>query len=57
MSDDTFPKRLLELMKEFSTKDVYINPHLLVEISGLLYEFYELEDDGVDQWINEMFGR
>ena len=57
--ETTFQQELFELMKKYAelekTKPVYINPHVLSEISGLLCNYYNLEDYAVDKWINNMW--
>lgn len=52
-----FHEQILQIMKDKSKQEhEYINPHFLQEISGLLWDYYELEDDEVDTWISGMFG-
>lgn len=53
-----FEEEVLNLLRERSRKDdEYINPNFLLAIENLLYEYYELEDDDVSEWIQSMWGR
>jgi len=48
--------KLMDLLKEYSKAEYeYINPYFLSDISRLLREYYKLEDDEVDDWIQGMF--
>lgn len=52
ISDD-----ILEILrKHLVDHEYYINPHFLLEISKLLYDYYEKENDEVDKEIQDMFG-
>jgi len=44
-------------LRKHSSKDEYINPHFLQTITGALWDFYECEDDEIDVWVIDMFGR
>lgn len=51
------PKAILELMRQKSQqKHEYINPNFLSDLSGLLWEYFEIENDDVDKWIKDMYG-
>lgn len=43
------------LIKETINKSGYINPHFLSELSRILYEYYNLEDEQVDKYIENMW--
>lgn len=51
-------KDLLEVLRWHADnqEDVYVNPHFLNEINGLIDAYYNIEDDVVDKYINNMFG-
>ena len=57
--DDSVAKDLLAVIQEHSIKGdpEYVNPHFLQEITGIIYDYYLLEDDDLDDWIREEFGR
>ena len=48
---------ILNMLKIHANTGDYSNPHFLAEISRLLFEYYNLEDDTVDKWINDLFSR
>ncbi len=55
--EGTLPEKILELLKEQSQKEhTYINPNFLQIMNSALYDYYDLEDEDVDQWINDMWG-
>jgi len=33
----------------------YVNPYFLEDISKLLEEYYQIENDDVEEWINNMW--
>ena len=49
---------ILELLKQraITEPDGYINPNFLVIISQAIYDYYNYEDDIVDEWIRDMWG-
>lgn len=50
-------EEILELLrKRMSGEHEYINPHFMQKITSAIYDYYEVEDDEVDQWILDMFG-
>lgn len=53
----TLAEEILNLMKERALAEhEYINPHFLQQIQVAIYDYYELEDDVVDDWVISMFG-
>lgn len=44
------------LIKKSVEKYEYINPNFLSGINTLLWDYYNCEDDGVNEWISDMFG-
>lgn len=49
-------EEIMEVLKRRSKADYeYINPHFLTDIVTALYDYYQLEDNGVDKWIQGMF--
>jgi len=51
------PFEILNLLKQKSKENhEYINPNFLVDVSTALYNYYDLEDNDVDKWIQDMFG-
>lgn len=62
MSDNkTLAKDIVTLMKDYAKKSntkggfQYINPNFLSGLSNLLYEYYQIEDDEIDEWITNMW--
>jgi hypothetical protein len=53
---NNLPKEMMALLEKYSKTEGYINPHFLMEVTGPLYMYYELESDAVDTWVQEMFG-
>lgn len=50
-------EEILEIMKSrMSEEHKYINPHFMQKITNAIYDYYEIEDDELDQWILDMFG-
>tara|TARA_R110000744_G_scaffold335651_1_gene440970 strand:- start:354 stop:536 length:183 start_codon:yes stop_codon:yes gene_type:complete len=50
-------EEILDLIrKRIGDDEEYINPHFMQEITRSVYDYYEIEDDKVDDWIIEMFG-
>jgi hypothetical protein len=50
-------EEILDLLKERALAEhEYINPHFLQQIQVAIYDYYELEDDIVDDWVIGMFG-
>ncbi len=49
---ELFRKRMVSEATSFE----YINPHFMQEIVTSIYDYYEVDDDEVDQWILDMFG-
>lgn len=50
-------EEILELLrKRMRGEHEYINPHFMRDISNAIYDYYEIEDCEVDQWILDMFG-
>lgn len=56
---DSVAKDILDVLRKHSIKEdpEYVNPHFLQEISGVIYNYYLLEDDDLDDWVREEFGR
>jgi len=53
----TLPNAILQLLIDQSkAPHEYINPNFLQELTDLLDGYYELEDAGVDKWVQSMFG-
>ena len=47
---------IMDLMIKRSKMDYeYINPNFLAGITELLEGYYQLEDDGVDDWVDGMW--
>jgi|TARA_R110002153_G_scaffold243548_3_gene398923 hypothetical protein len=46
---------ILELLKERSGEEGYVNPHFLQIITTSLFDYYEIEDDTVDSWVAGMY--
>lgn len=53
----TLPQQILNLLhdKSQSTHE-YINPNFLSELSTLLFDYYRIENEEVDKWIEDMYG-
>lgn len=50
-------EEILELLrKRMEGEHKCINPHFMQKLTAALYDYYEVEDDEVDQWILDMFG-
>lgn len=50
-------EEILVLLKKRATMEhEYINPNFLGIINAALYDYYKIEDDTVDKWIEDMFG-
>lgn len=50
-------EEILALLKKRSTMEhEYINPNFLGIINVAVYDYYKIEDDKVDEWIEDMFG-
>jgi len=50
-------EEILELLRKKAESDwEYINPHFLTEITSAIHGCYNLEDEVVDKWIEEMWG-
>ena len=50
-------EEILDLIrKRVGEDEEYINPHFMQDITTAIYNYYEVEDDKVDDWIIEMFG-
>ena len=50
-------EEILRILKQKSEQEFeYINPHFLQEITSSIYDYYNIEDEAVDQWIIDMFG-
>tara|TARA_R110000850_G_scaffold70162_4_gene155706 strand:+ start:1443 stop:1610 length:168 start_codon:yes stop_codon:yes gene_type:complete len=47
---------ILNLLKERSGEEGYVNPHFLQTITTAIFVYYELEDDTVDSWVVSMYG-
>jgi len=56
MSKKKLHDEILELMKQKSTEEYeYINPNFLSGITTLIYDYYQLEDDEVNNWVDGMW--
>ena len=44
------------LLKYAEGEEVYINPNFLIEIEQALDSYYNLDNDKVHNWIQDMFG-
>ena len=56
--EQTLPEKLLDLMKnhvENASEGEYINPNFLLSITSALEEYYSLEDEYVDKWVENMW--
>jgi hypothetical protein len=53
----TIGGEILELLKRKVNDDKYHNPIFLAKLTELIEDFYEIEDDSVDAWIQEMYGQ
>ena len=54
----TLQEKIMNVIKEHSKTDTnYVNPYFVEEILEALSGFYELEDDDVEAWLQDMFGR
>ena len=52
----TIEQDLMDVLKKYSKKEfTYINPNFLQGIEALLWDYFELEDDEVDEWITGMW--
>ena len=50
-------QEIIDLLKEKSQQEYeYINPHFLQAITSSIYDYYNIEDDEVDEWVIGMFG-
>ncbi len=50
-------EEILELLRKKAEADwEYVNPHFLTEITSSIYGYYDLEDEVVDKWVEEMWG-
>jgi hypothetical protein len=50
-------EKILELLKKQSKEDwEYFNPNFLTEITQVIEDYYDLRDEDVDEWIDEMYG-
>lgn len=48
---------IISIMKEYAERDdEYINPHFLSGVTQHIYDYYQIEDDIVDSWVQDMFG-
>ena len=48
--------KIMELLKnQANSPHEYINPHFLSEITTSLHDYYGIEDESVDKWINGMW--
>ena len=51
-------EEIIHVMKTFAESgDGYTNPNFLSSIHNELYEFYQHEDDMLDDWIRDMYER
>jgi len=56
-NDDALHVGIMELLKSKAKAEFeYINPNFILGITELLESYYQLEDDDVDQWAQDMFG-
>lgn len=54
---DNLARDILDILKKYAKEDhLYANPHFLINIIEALYDYYEIEDDNVDEWAQDMFG-
>ena len=50
------PREILELLKKKAAMSFnYTNPNFLEALKDLLYTYYDLEDENVNNWIREMW--
>lgn len=57
IADNHIANQIMKILKDKSQQEHdYINPHFLVQLQSALYDYYELEDDEVDDWIQDMWG-
>lgn len=51
-------EEILQLLKDQARyrPNEYINPNFLMEVSEALFDFYGIEDDEVDDWVQDMWG-
>jgi len=51
--------KIMQILKDEAARDLpeYTNPHFLNLITSALDEYYQLEDDAVDEYISDMYGR
>lgn len=52
------PGEIYDILKKYAEKDdQYINPHFLSIISDALTDYYQIDDEKVDDWIHSMLSR
>ena len=50
-------EEIMEILKRKSKTDEYINPNFLTDINSKLFNYYQIEDEEVDKWIQDMWDR
>lgn len=59
MNDTQTPKNigdeLLDVLRSKVNDNHYYNPHFLSEIVTHIYDYYDVEDEQVDKWIEKMW--
>jgi hypothetical protein len=51
-------EEIMDCLKRKSKEDHgYINPNFLIGITGLLEDYFQLEDDDVDRWVQDCYGQ
>ena len=57
-SVNNIPEDIMAVLKEYAKRDdQYINPNFLSDVATLLEQYYQLEDDDVDKWIQDTYSR
>jgi hypothetical protein len=53
---DQLATELLEVLKRYSCAEwEYHNPHFLMDITTAISDYYNIEDVGVDKWVEDMW--
>ncbi len=49
-------KEIMAVLVKYANKEYeYINPHFLADINELLWDYFGIQDDDVDEWIGSMW--
>lgn len=49
-------EEILKVMRERAEGEhTYINPHFMLAVTEAISDYYEVEDDVVDEWVSGMF--